>query len=123
MTADMLNTLARCKALALAAMIEAGGRPCWVASAAPPAAAPPDRERALLESCFSAAETTKIQRILDRLPPSESITLAAGADCGASRPGSLSAGLQAGRPPAPGRRPRAAQARPSPRSAPSAAGR
>ena len=35
MTADTFKTLARCKALALAAMIDAGGKPCWVASDPP----------------------------------------------------------------------------------------
>lgn len=34
MTADTFNTLARCKALALAALVDAGGKPCWVASTA-----------------------------------------------------------------------------------------
>jgi hypothetical protein len=36
---DTLATLARVKALALAAMIEHGGKPCWVASYAPDGAA------------------------------------------------------------------------------------
>jgi hypothetical protein len=43
MTSDPLSTLARCKSLALARMIEAGGKPCWVAGYAPdssPAARP-----------------------------------------------------------------------------------
>jgi hypothetical protein len=36
MKADNLACLARCKALALAAMIDAGDKPCWVAAAAAP---------------------------------------------------------------------------------------
>ena len=35
MSPEMLSTLARVKSLALAAMIEAGGKPCWVAAYAP----------------------------------------------------------------------------------------
>jgi hypothetical protein len=35
MKSDTLRTFARCRALALAAMIEAGGKPCWVATYAP----------------------------------------------------------------------------------------
>lgn len=33
---ESLRTFARCRSLALAAMISAGGKPCWVAAAAPP---------------------------------------------------------------------------------------
>lgn len=41
MTSATLNTFSRCRTLALAAMIDAGGKPCWVATrkAAPAAAA------------------------------------------------------------------------------------
>jgi hypothetical protein len=50
MTTSTLNTLARCKALALAAMLDAGGKPCWVAAGPAPrpvvsAAAPAPRHR------------------------------------------------------------------------------
>jgi hypothetical protein len=40
MTADTLHTFARCRSLALAAMIEAGGKPCWVAAGPSPKARP-----------------------------------------------------------------------------------
>jgi hypothetical protein len=49
---ETTNPLARCKALALAAMIDAGGKPCWVAAHAPegspaarPASPPPPPRR------------------------------------------------------------------------------
>ena len=59
MKADNLAHLARCKALAIAAMIEAGGKPCWVAATrgataveTAAAAAPPSTalERAWIKS-------------------------------------------------------------------------
>lgn len=37
-SSDNLHALARVRALALAAMIDQGGRPCWVVAAAAPAA-------------------------------------------------------------------------------------
>jgi hypothetical protein len=46
MKAETLHTFARVRSLALARMIEAGGKPCWVAAYAPddsPAALPLDR--------------------------------------------------------------------------------
>ena len=71
MTADTLATFARCRAMALAAMISAGGRPCWVACR-PASAAHGERpephgltteEREKL-ACFSARGLETIERLL-----------------------------------------------------------
>ena len=80
MKPDTFATFARCRAAALAAMIQAGGKPLWVAAGPPPPAAravaakpPPQRGRtvrpAAAESTacvgFSAAESAR----LAGLPP------------------------------------------------------
>jgi hypothetical protein len=75
MSKDNLQMLARCRALALAAMIDAGGKPCWVAvapasndSADAPAPAPlSDRELRKLEGLPSKL-LAAIERTLLRLP-------------------------------------------------------
>ena len=50
-SADTIDTFARCRTLALASMIEAGGKPCWVACDPSP---PPTGRVATLRGCKGA---------------------------------------------------------------------
>ena len=66
LNANTLHTFARVRSLALAAMIEAGGNPCWVASAAPAAKKTPPSASCLL----TADERARYPGISDRLAAS-----------------------------------------------------
>ena len=63
------DTLARCKALALAAMIDAGGKPCWVAASLP---APPNASL-----CKLALKSTRYASASRRSPPAAAASAAA----------------------------------------------
>jgi len=82
-----VDTLRRCRVLALRAMMSLGSLP----RRSTPAAAPLPRrsygERARLLTAFSAAEADRIERILDLLPASSSRDSAAERDCGGIRSG------------------------------------
>lgn len=69
---DTLHSLARCRALALAAMIEAGGRPAWVA-ADPPAAAKRSRRQPARQRLPAAGAgetlTARERKQLAHVPP------------------------------------------------------
>lgn len=74
MTANTLHTLARVRSLALAAMIEAGGRPCWVAAgpsaqiSTPPATLPAARPiEAAAVGVLTAGETQRMAGASPRL--------------------------------------------------------
>jgi hypothetical protein len=76
MPSDNLQTLARCRALALAAMVQAGGNPSWVVvgrpatpAAASPAAAPlNDREREILAH-VEPRVVAALERLIRHLRP------------------------------------------------------
>jgi hypothetical protein len=70
MTPDTMHTLARCKSLALGAMISAGGKPAWVATAGPAAPPPPRPSRSSAEPAgpvnalgFTAREQQKLSAL------------------------------------------------------------
>jgi hypothetical protein len=74
MSDDTLATLARVKGLALAALIDAGGTPCWVRSdaaeprpPAPPPPPPPSRREAVLFASLPAAVQVAAAPVMAKL--------------------------------------------------------
>jgi hypothetical protein len=70
MASNDLATLARCRALALAAMIDAGGNPQWVATRSPPAAlaaAPAAAREAMLLAAMPPLLAARLRRTLARI--------------------------------------------------------
>ena len=63
-----LATFARCRALALAGMIEAGGKPCWVATGA--------RSRPVAAKAAPAPASVKATHVVGPLSDAERVQLA-----------------------------------------------
>jgi hypothetical protein len=85
---SIATDFARCRSLAVAAMIQAGGKPCWISLGVTPAALPAPRSGATLSarereklSGFSAAGLTVVERALARVsvgPTPEALATVAG---------------------------------------------